>query len=658
VKPVTSGSVLVLQSEAKLPVELAIERQRRAAQIHPAKFDLKSLPQVRIPYRMWRAPALDFVVSAGITYRAADGARIDRQSSIRAAGEIAQLSYDAQIITNAKDLPRTVRLSAYRSDPDAGLLGPLQATHYGFGDVEGFESGLTGAAASGRGAVVTNRPLAVRAAFDRTRFEGDLPTGWEAEIYRNGELLGFARPTANQRYVFEDVQLLYGENRIQIILYGPQGQVRTRDETIDIGKDNVPAGKTWYWVGASQPGRDLFTLEKPPDNRTLPKAQATASVEHGIDARTSVGALARMMLVDDQRLTFLEGTVRRSVGAALVEVGAARESNGGIAAHAQLLGKLGAVNVSAEALLANDFHLRGDQMESIREVRATIDAPLKIGRAMLPVHGDLHYTDRRDGSSRLDAAARLSANMNRFNLATDLRYRKQYLTSGPAPPDEVNVALIGTGRFRSVRLRAGADFDVAPHSRFRSAEVSAYWSASENVDWEGALNYDRLSHVGRARISHIRRMNTMAIALAGEAATNGAVALGVNLNFSLDPRHGFSLSRRPRDGLSGSRRKRCPGSERAAGKGRPRDYREHPRRPVDRCTGQRDGRGSKPLRADRRRARSNQPRRPDAAARKGFAGRGPPPGGAGRRADRPGQRRRYRRSGRQRRWTGVRRSRA
>ena len=70
VKALTAGSVLVLQSDAKLPVELEMERQARAARLKPAKFDLATLPRVRIPYRMWRAPALDFVVSAGITYRA------------------------------------------------------------------------------------------------------------------------------------------------------------------------------------------------------------------------------------------------------------------------------------------------------------------------------------------------------------------------------------------------------------------------------------------------------------------------------------------------------------------------------------------------------------------------------------------------------------
>jgi hypothetical protein len=215
VKPMTAGSVLLLQSETKLPVEMAMERQQRAARIHPASFELKNLPHVRIPYRMWRTPALDFVVSGGATYRAGDGVRVDRQSSVYAAGEIAHLSYDAQVTTTAKGKPNLLRVRAFRSDPDGHLLGPLKATHIGFGDVEGFDSRLTGSIAAGRGAVITNRPLTARTAFDRTRIEGDLPTGWEAEIYRNGELLGFAKAGPSQRYVFDDVQLLYGENRIR-----------------------------------------------------------------------------------------------------------------------------------------------------------------------------------------------------------------------------------------------------------------------------------------------------------------------------------------------------------------------------------------------------------------------------------------------------------
>jgi hypothetical protein len=546
VKPMTSGSALMLQSQAKLPVELAMERQRRAASIKTAKFDLSSLPQVRLPYRMWRAPALDFVVSAGVTYRAKDGMRVDRQSAVYAAGEFARMSYDAQMSTTRKGKPSTLRLRAFRSDPDGELLGPAKATHFGVGDVEGFDSRLTGGFAKGRGAVITNRPLSAQSAFGRTRFEGDLPSGWEAELYRNEELLAFAKGRSDQRYAFEDVQLLYGENRVRVVLYGPQGQIRTHEELINVGRDNAPPGKTWYWAGFNQPSRDIIALHKPPGGTNQPRAQATLALEHGIDERTSVAALARTMLLEDkERLTFVEGTVRRSIGRALIEVGVARDSRGGTAARAQMIGKLGPVHVNAEAVVAEDFHLqRGRGKDSLRDFRLALDAPVKIGRTVIPTHADVRLESRGDGTRQLDAAARLSANLQRFNLASGVRYRKYVAGDVKAPP-ELGVDLIGSGRIRDVRLRGATSFDISPTARFRTAELSAYWSATDNVDWEGDLVYDAVGKRGRAKVSHIRRLDSMSIALTGEAATDGSMALGVNINFSLDPRRGLSLSRRP-----------------------------------------------------------------------------------------------------------------
>jgi len=471
--------------------------------------------------------------------------KVDRQSSVYAAGEIARLSYDAQVTTTNTGKPNLLRVRAFRSDPDAHLLGPLKATHIGFGDVEGFDTRLTGSVAAGRGAVVTNRPLTARTAFDRTRIEGDLPTGWEAEIYRNGELLGFAKSDGSQRYVFDDVQLLYGENRVRVVLYGPQGQVREREELIDVAQDNVPKGKTWYWLGANQPARDLITLEKPPDSG-FPRAQAALSIEHGLDTRTSVGLLARAMLIDDQRLTFVEGTVRRSVGNAILEVSAARESTGGNAAHAQILGKFGAVYVNIDALLANDFHLQGNRSpQTSREIRAAVDTPFKIGQALVPAHAEAHFVQRADGSRMLEAATRLSATIDRFNLGAEVRYKKDNVTAGPAPPGELRLGLLGSGHVGPVRIRGSTDFDVKPSARFRSAELSAYWSASERSDWEGVLAYDRVQNRARARITHVMRAEAFALALTGEATTRGDVALGFNLNFSLDARHGLTLSRRP-----------------------------------------------------------------------------------------------------------------
>src|SRR3546814_18132484 len=61
-------------------------------------------------------------------------------------------------------------------------------------------------------------------AFDKTTFRGDLPAGWDAELYRNGQLLAFTSPNGDGRYEFIAVPLQYGSNRFEIVLYGPQGQ--------------------------------------------------------------------------------------------------------------------------------------------------------------------------------------------------------------------------------------------------------------------------------------------------------------------------------------------------------------------------------------------------------------------------------------------------
>jgi hypothetical protein len=229
----------------------------------------------------------------------------------------------------------------------------------------------------------------------------------------------------------------------------------------------------------------------------------------------------------------------------MLEVGLAGESSGGRAAHAQLLAKFGNVHVNAEALAANDFHFRGKRHDHVRDLRVAVSAPIRIGRTAVPAHADVRLTDQGNGSTQLEAAARLSANIKRFNLATDLRYRKHYLRSGPAPPSEWTLGLIGSGRVGAVRLRGATSFDVAPAARFRTAELSAYWSASERVDWEGAVAYDAALKHARARLSHVRRLDSLALSVTGEAASDGALALGLNLNFSLNPGGGFRFSRLP-----------------------------------------------------------------------------------------------------------------
>jgi hypothetical protein len=92
-------------------------------------------------------------------------------------------------------------------------------------------------------------------------------------------------------------------------------------------------------------------------------------------------------------------------------------------------------------------------------------------------------------------------------------------------------------------VRGQAAWEFSPTSRFKTAELSAYWSASDKADWEAAIGYDADLGRGRARLSHVRQFSSLAATASDEAGTDGSIAAGLNLNFSLDSsRGGFKLT--------------------------------------------------------------------------------------------------------------------
>ena len=245
-----SNAVLRIDSKDKLPFQLAAERRARAASIRPqVQFDLASLPQTARPYRAWATPSVDVVASAGVVSDKRGGSYVQERYEIFAAGEVVGQSFDARLSSDNEGMPDSLRMRLYRTDPQGRLLGPLKATHYGVGDVSLLSTGIVAASAPGRGAVLTNRPIERPDALDKTTFRGDLPAGWDAELYRNGQLLAFTSPNGDGRYEFIDVPLQYGANRFEIILYGPQGQIRREIRQVQVGMDSIPPQQTWYWAG-------------------------------------------------------------------------------------------------------------------------------------------------------------------------------------------------------------------------------------------------------------------------------------------------------------------------------------------------------------------------------------------------------------------------
>ncbi|HEY0447356.1 MAG TPA: carboxypeptidase-like regulatory domain-containing protein [Allosphingosinicella sp.] len=543
--PDLRNAVILVQSTAKLPVELAAERRARAGRVRPMQeIDYSALPQVRLPYALWRMPSLDAVVTLGGLSDKQRGKRLDRQYELYGSGEVAAMSVDARLSSTERGAADDFRIRAYRSDSEGRLLGPLRATHFGAGDVSSFGSALVSRSMPGRGAVVTNRPIDRPDTFDRKTFRGELPSGWDAEIYRNGQLLGAAQNRSDGRYEFVDMPLLFGPNRFEIILYGPQGQLRREEETVMVGPDSISPRETWYWAGASQDERDLFSLGSDPE--ALGRGwRGALGVERGIDTRTSLSAQVHSLVLDDERLTYMEGAVRRSVGPALVEVAGSYQTKGGYALRGQLLGQLGKTYVSAESIVGRRFVSDRVDRGVTGSHRLGLEHSFDLGKLVMPVHVEGRYVRRESGNDSLEAGARLSASFNGLSFTGGIDWRRHRRGTGPDPPDIVETAFLANGSIGRTRLRGEMRWRLSPRSKFESAALVGQRQIGERSDLRAEIGYDRGLDRMRGAIGYVHRFSTFSVSVNGEAASDGSLAAGLNLALSLGPdplRGGFRLA--------------------------------------------------------------------------------------------------------------------
>jgi hypothetical protein len=101
------------------------------------------------------------------------------------------------------------------------------------------------------GAVITNAPFIRSSEFDVEPIIGNVPAGWEAELYDGGRLLGYAGANAVGSFRVP-LQLRYGENPFNLVLYGPSGETVQQKRTIRVPSSRLPDGQFEYAIAGGR----------------------------------------------------------------------------------------------------------------------------------------------------------------------------------------------------------------------------------------------------------------------------------------------------------------------------------------------------------------------------------------------------------------------
>ncbi len=252
---------LNIRTREQLPFKARIERMNR----QPGG-QLSSTPEaaeLAQPYRFASVPSFDLSLTSEAGNRAP---KSSRSYDLRLGGDVLYAGFQLFAVSDREGNLDNVRLLLERTDPSGrGLAGPFGLTRANIGDtiVSGLPVGPE--SAFGRGIYLSSESLEQASIFDRTDVRGELPAGYQVELYVNEVLRGSRNNAEDGRYAFTEVPLGYGKNLIRLVFYGPRGERREELRRITVDGNQLAAGKTSFSFGLVEEGRQVVEVNRVPE---------------------------------------------------------------------------------------------------------------------------------------------------------------------------------------------------------------------------------------------------------------------------------------------------------------------------------------------------------------------------------------------------------
>lgn len=494
---------LEVRPRETLPLQARLSRRERGSLPGmPGGYQDPAYPRLATPYRVAGLPFID--QSLGLSTSRIDGrkqadANYTAYLTTDLFGMEAALyaSYGSQ---HRQDPSRGLRLTLGRNDPDAGLLGPLQARTALFGSVP--LPGVPNIAASsptGNGVLVSNRPLNQPTSFDRHTLQGPLPPGWDVELFYNDALVGFQQSRPDGKYSFEDQPLAYGPNEFRLVFHGPLGQLRVERQSFLLEESAVPRGALYYDVGAH---RDVHGRER-----------ALGQFEWGIGERiNATGGWQRLTLFDGSERSYANLGLRGYWNGLIATAGAIQAQGGGSLAQLGLKTRVGNVSLSASRArldqFESEFFTHSDDPVRMRDEVRLEGVVAPGGAQFYPVALQLRKDRLASGASNTEVQGRISAYHKGIALTKGLRW---------AAVGGIEVA---DGQFQVSRRVAGIglsgllQYMILPETALGSAAVSADYAMRDGY----------LLNLGLIRSFQDRELR----AFGGLNKSLGSYGLGIN----------------------------------------------------------------------------------------------------------------------------------
>lgn len=565
-KPEMNSEALSLKIVPTEPLPIQ-SRMERIARQRSTGADQASQTETLLgasPYRFLSLPAFDVQLGAGVQ---SEAPKTPFRYDVRAAADIGWSNFQGYVGSDEEGRATSARVLFERRSIEGRLLGPLKARVVSAGDVYAPALSLGPRGVGGRGFAFSTVPLDQTNIFNRIDLRGELPLGYDVELYVNEVLRSGQNTPAKGRYEFLNVPLAPGINVVRIVTYGPRGERSEQTRIINVGGGQLRQGEANLELGVVEQEKEVIAISRGQDGEvTLGDGaggvRAVATMNYGLTSVVTMSAgFAQIPYATQEDRQVYNLGLRTSIFGFATQLDAANDSKGGQAAFLGLAGQVaGASVVLRHAEFRRGFlDENGAGFDISRPTRTrtelTVDASLTMANRVVPVSARTAYYLYSDGRSSITAALRVSSTLANILVSSGLEYERTFFR-GESSDRLAGFFAGSTYRDYTWQLRATLDYDILPELKARSLAITADRDISES--W--ALRFgvgqplDDLKGTNFTAAS-IHRTRLGDLSISGEYNNQDqSWRLGAQLAFGLDfnPAIGRYQMTRPGPGSGGS----------------------------------------------------------------------------------------------------------
>jgi len=462
------SSLLTIKSDEKLPFEQRIEREKIFEQSRAGSSSRdKGYPGVVEPYSTWTVPRFTATFRDSVTSTSGNTTN-SANYSIHATNDVFKLDSSMYLAGDSQEPLRDARIKLGRTDPENGLLGNIRASEFAFGHIDiGQSAYVARSAAPQFGAYLSTYPVNQANEYDRHTFVGELPDGWDVELYHNNSLVGLVHSDNTGQYRFNDIPLFFGNNYFRLVFYGPQGQRREESKNFNLSDLVAKPGQRFYSVQTNQD----------PDGGY----QSNVSWDGGLTT-----GLAMHLQYDGLTLgpDFLNGNpaekrnymnvgLKGLLGGIFISGDYVKDADNGQLNAIGLQSKIGAnTSIGAKYVLLDNFTserypLLADPTQSVTEASINTAIPKTRAFPRIPVTFTMRQDLLASGTTQDTLSNTISASVYRTAVTNTLSYTK----SG-SQPAQTSGALQLSRSTRHFSIRGDLNYLVQPTTDLSSAAIT------------------------------------------------------------------------------------------------------------------------------------------------------------------------------------------